>query len=228
MNEIKLPPLPEPTYRSPSGTGNYFDGYTKQTLQAYATAAIEADRKRQPRVDTETLKQLNEVLQYLENEVMKLEAAYGHNFKPHATKKARATVEKLKAAMSTISKRTAVLISVYQEKIRALEADNYSLVSDLDDRQARGEPIYAFRRKGLTDFSTCTKERFYELSDNRLFETRIFYNSPQPPQIPVGYALVPVEPTPEMLEAGWVGDEVSLRQRYKAMLEAAPKPKGRT
>lgn len=82
MNEIKLPPLPEPTYRGPSGTGNYFDGYTKQTLQAYATAAIEADRKR-----------------------------------------------------------TTDLISEYQKKIRALEAENHSLVSDLDDRQARGEPV---------------------------------------------------------------------------------------
>lgn len=44
-HDIELPPLPEPTYRGPSGTGNYFDGYTKQTLQAYATAAIEADRQ---------------------------------------------------------------------------------------------------------------------------------------------------------------------------------------
>lgn len=48
------------------------------------------------------------------------------------------------------------------------------------DRQARGEPVYAFRRKGLTDFSTCTKERFDELSDNPLFDTRIFYTAPQP------------------------------------------------
>lgn len=44
-----------------------------------------------------------------------------------------------------------------------------------------GEPVYAFRRKGLDDFCTCDKGRYEELSDKpNLFETRIFYTSPQP------------------------------------------------
>lgn len=60
-------------------------------------------RNRQAMSGTETLRYLSEVLQYLENEAMKLEAAYGHNFKPHATEKARATVEKLKEVIYTIS-----------------------------------------------------------------------------------------------------------------------------
>ncbi|QKH34625.1 hypothetical protein FOC84_06530 [Achromobacter pestifer] len=42
------------------------------------------------------------------------------------------------------------------------------------------EPVYAYRRKGLDDFVTCTRERFDELSAKpRLFETRIFYAAPQ-------------------------------------------------
>ena len=44
-----------------------------------------------------------------------------------------------------------------------------------------GEPVYAFRRKGLDDFCTCTEKRYAELSDKpTLFETRIFYTAPQP------------------------------------------------
>jgi hypothetical protein len=44
---------------------------------------------------------------------------------------------------------------------------------------ACGERVYAFRRKGLDDFVTCSQERFEELQAKpRLFETRIFYASP--------------------------------------------------
>lgn len=44
-----------------------------------------------------------------------------------------------------------------------------------------GEPVYAFRRKGLDDFCTCTEKRYAELSAKpNLFETRIFYTAPQP------------------------------------------------
>ena len=46
-----------------------------------------------------------------------------------------------------------------------------------------GEPVFAFRRKGLDDFCTCTEERYAELSAKpNLFETRIFYTTPQPTQ----------------------------------------------
>ena len=42
-----------------------------------------------------------------------------------------------------------------------------------------GEPVFAFRRKGLNDFCTCTEERYAELSAKpNLFETRIFYTTP--------------------------------------------------
>lgn len=35
-----LPHLPEPNYRSPTGTGTYFDGYTADRMREYAFAAI--------------------------------------------------------------------------------------------------------------------------------------------------------------------------------------------
>ena len=39
--------------------------------------------------------------------------------------------------------------------------------------------MFAFRRKGLKHFCTCTKERYAELSAKpNLFETRIFYTTP--------------------------------------------------
>ena len=38
------------------------------------------------------------------------------------------------------------------------------------------EPVYAFRRRGLDDFCTCTKERYDELVDKpNLFEVTTFY-----------------------------------------------------
>ena len=41
------------------------------------------------------------------------------------------------------------------------------------------EPVYAFRRRGLDDFCTCTKERYEELVDRpNLFEVTTFYASP--------------------------------------------------
>ena len=47
--------------------------------------------------------------------------------------------------------------------------------------QQAGERVYAFRRKGLDDFCTCDEARYEELSNKpHLFETRIFYTTPQP------------------------------------------------
>lgn len=61
-----------------------------------------------------------------------------------------------------------------------------------------GEPVFAFRRKGLDDFCTCTEERYAELSAKpNLFETRIFYTTPQPTQAQAG--AVPL--TDEQIEA---------------------------
>ena len=45
--------------------------------------------------------------------------------------------------------------------------------------QEKQEPVYAFRRRGLDDFCTCTKERYEELVDKpNLFEVTTFYTAP--------------------------------------------------
>ena len=49
--------------------------------------------------------------------------------------------------------------------------------------------------------------------------------APQPQQIPYGYKLVPIEPTEEMIESGWMVGDVGMEGIYKAMLEAAPEVK---
>jgi len=47
------------------------------------------------------------------------------------------------------------------------------------DPALKQEPTYAFRRKGLDEFCTCSRERFDELSGKpQLFETAIFYRAP--------------------------------------------------
>lgn len=55
------------------------------------------------------------------------------------------------------------------------------------------------------------------------------YAAPVPPAesaVPDGWKLVPVEPTPEMVQAGWEEHEGSVEGVYLAMLAAAPKPEG--
>lgn len=97
-NDIKLPPLP-PGYKSyefPDG------GYDGDEMRAYAIDAIEADRKTYNSIGEGTVQQLHDVLLYLQNETMKLEAAYGRNFKKEATEKARAATEKMKEAVYAI------------------------------------------------------------------------------------------------------------------------------
>ena len=39
------------------------------------------------------------------------------------------------------------------------------------------ESIYLYRRKGLSDYATCNRTRYVELSQNKLFETMTCYTS---------------------------------------------------
>jgi hypothetical protein len=39
------------------------------------------------------------------------------------------------------------------------------------------EQIYLYRRKGLSDYATCDRARYVELSQHKLFETMICYAS---------------------------------------------------
>ena len=67
-----------------------------------------------------------------------------------------------------------------------------------------GEPVFAFRRKGLDDFCTCTEERYAELSAKpNLFETRIFYTAPQPTQAQAGAVPLTDEQLAEMMRETW-------------------------
>lgn len=93
------------------------------------------------------------------------------------------------------------------------------------------EPVFAFRRKGLDDFCTCTEKRYAELSlKPNLFETRIFYT--EPPVLAMG-RVPPNWPTNEMIEAGrkaaishgpLLGGGQSLWHVFRDMLAAAPSP----
>jgi hypothetical protein len=42
------------------------------------------------------------------------------------------------------------------------------------------EQIYLYRRKGLSDYATCDRVRYVELSQHKLFETMVCYASPEP------------------------------------------------
>lgn len=74
----------------------------KQRFRAAVNAVIEADRKTYNSIGEGTIQQLHDILLYLQNETMKLEAAYGSNFKKEATEKARAATEKMKEAVYAI------------------------------------------------------------------------------------------------------------------------------
>lgn len=46
---------------------------------------------------------------------------------------------------------------------------------------AQAEPVYLYRRRGLSDFVTCDLARYEELSEKPdFFETKILYTTPQP------------------------------------------------
>lgn len=75
-------------------------------------------------------------------------------------------------------------------------------------QQEAQEPVYAFRRKGLDDFCTCTEKRYAELSAKpNLFETRIFYTAPQPTQAQAGAVPLTDEQIEDLLICGNPTDE---------------------
>lgn len=98
------------------------------------------------------------------------------------------------------------------------------------DRQARGELWgWVIRGTGYRKEWTFTGESAERLAKRDAFllgdESRavpLYVGAA--PQIPEGFKLVPIEPIDEMIEAGCALYDASLRQRYKAMLEAAPQP----
>lgn len=53
---------------------------------------------------------------------------------------------------------------------------------------------------------------------------KLFYAAPQLPAVPDGWALVPLEATPEMLGASWVHHSIHAPNAWRTMVAAAPKP----
>jgi hypothetical protein len=90
-----------------------------------------------------------------------------------------------------------------------------------------GEPVFAFRRKGLDDFCTCTEERYAELSAKpNLFETRIFYTTPQPTHArPVAREPLSDEEVDSLCKVGFVyvidGKVTRTPTQYRDELKAA-------
>jgi chromosome segregation ATPase len=81
-------------------------------------------------------------------------------------------------------------VEVSNRNRRALEGDKAQaafdrLYTEHEELRLRVEasrkqkPVYAFRRKGLDDFCTCSEKRFLELSSKQnLFEVKKFYAAP--------------------------------------------------
>lgn len=93
-------------------------------------------------------------------------------------------------------------------------------------------PAITALRYAITEAERQEPENFRErLMENARLSNELGYVFPQP-AIPAGYALVPVEPTPEMIDrvieerydAMLTGKEHTFIDIYKAMLAAAPKP----
>lgn len=75
--------------------------------------------------------------------------------------------------------------------VRELPRIEGALREALEQPDQAAEPVFAFRRKGLDDFCTCTKKRYKELSlKPDLFETRIFYTTLQPARQPLTSAQI--------------------------------------
>ena len=92
----------------------------------------------------------------------------------------------------------------YVDADRAARAQADSVTAPAGGVMGPSEPVFAFRRKGLNDFCTCTAERYAELSAKpNLFETRIFYTTPQTTQAQAG--AVPL--TDDELLAMWAGGD---------------------
>jgi len=88
-----------------------------------------------------------------------------------------------------------------------------------------GEPVYAYRRKGVNDFCTCDASRYLELKAKpNFFEVAVFYTTPQP-VVPDGYVLVPVdvikklqfylEPYDDIKPRDWATDRQNLRRAHE-------------
>lgn len=117
-----------------------------------------------------------------------------------------------------------MILQVMKRALEALEATGkaeatiYKLRAAIEQME-KAEPGYF----GLTEQHTwlsVSKDQYEKLRESHRC---VFYTHPAQP--PEGWQLVPVEPTPEMLVAGWGINIFGRRRKYKTMLAAAPKEK---
>ena len=77
---------------------------------------------------------------------------------------------------------------------------------------------------GAAEFALQALVAAGHVTQERVDQALVLPGAPAQPVVPAGYALVPVEPTPEMLSEIWVHKNGSLSEAYRAMLAAAPRP----
>lgn len=105
-----------------------------------------------------------------------------------------------------------------------------SLMRELREvRRAKGEPVAWAEKCEITNMK-ATGLYLRGFPDNSQGREIPLYTVPPAPVVPAGWVMVPVEPTKEMIEAGWLHfmgtKNPSSKGTYKAMLEAAPKEVG--
>lgn len=94
--------------------------------------------------------------------------------------------------------------------------------------QPEQEPVAGeCRFEGETEWKRCSAAHHLHVQAHPNewpgYETRALYATQQPaPAVSQGWKLVPVEPTPPMLQALWAYKSDSLQDAYSAMLAAAP------
>lgn len=207
---IKLPPLPYPQI-----PGNDF---TASDMQAYAIAAIESDRKAN---NPESLTPAEAVFAF---------AGWLTSRKQSVTfgSTHEAAIAAELASEFTKSQGLQKFREDFHKHLMPYPSESAETLrkawGNADTSAVSGDPWKAaIDHELVTIGSTADSFSSPKEALNALIEWHIAVATD--PAVNGGYKLVPIEPTERMLEAGWMEDEVSLRKRYKAMLEAAPEPK---
>lgn len=105
-------------------------------------------------------------------------------------------INRLEAAEKDVALKEKVIDALGSE-LNAVANEHDTLRAKIEAMEQQ-EPVYLFRRKGLDDFCTCSKERYEELSARpRLFEVKKLYTLPGAQAQPV--PSVPREAIEKML-----------------------------
>lgn len=206
MNEFELPQLPAP------GEVMSKWAYDESDMQAYATAAIEADRKR--RGEPKDRRDIRGI-------VKKLQSAYVKDGSTDEWIRLRRHV--LEEAIDTLRLVSADCAHFYESYKAACERATQP-----------AEPVKVPSAHEINQLWTEVRYQDARTQTGHILAFALAllskYAAPQPPQTPEGYKLVPIEPADAMLKAAqtaWLNDPARRTTTvYRAMLEAAPEVKG--